>query len=93
MKIYDILIFTVQCSQNSQNLEQFATRCCQLHICHDVQEKTGQVLHGMDINIKGVVYQAHYHQNQSQDGLMTSQTDNTAVTRQQHRQHWLHQPT
>jgi len=53
-------------SPSRQKLEQFATKCCQLHICHDVQEKIGEALYGLDMSIKGVAYQAHYHQSQSQ---------------------------
>jgi len=34
--------------------------------CQDVQEKIGHVLRGMDMSVKGVAYQAHYHLIQSQ---------------------------
>jgi len=51
-------------SESRENLEQFAIRCCQLYICHDVQEKTGQVPYGLDMSVKGAAYQVHYHQSQ-----------------------------
>ena len=47
---------------DSPATQQFATRCCQLHICHDI----GQALYGMDMSVKGVAYQAHYHESPSQ---------------------------
>ena len=53
-------------SPSSRNLEQFATKCCQLHICHDVEEKTEQALYAIDMSVKGVAHQAHYHQSPSQ---------------------------
>ena len=49
-----------------QHFEQLATKNRRFYNRQHFQEKTGQVLHGTDMSVKGYAYQARHHQSQSQ---------------------------
>ena len=52
-------------SPSRQNSKQFATiKMLSTRHLSRFQEETGQALYGMDMSVKGVAYQAHYHQSQ-----------------------------